>query len=153
MLPSHRSRVLPFGSWYSCCDGFCRIVSSLIDSDREGFSSSTKGQWAGPPEYVIYAYRWAAGEQFAIQDEFMQKILGRATSGVLSYLRDCVGTHITFSGSGRLCPLYLKLSDMLRKLQDWRSRSRKTSEAEHEGLGAVYDRRKWMESYYGKHSS
>jgi hypothetical protein len=81
----------------------------------------------------------------------MQNILGHAISRVLSYLRDCVGTHITFSGSARLCPLYLKLSKMLRELQDWRSRSRKTSEAEHEGLGAVYNKRKWMESYYGKH--
>jgi hypothetical protein len=81
----------------------------------------------------------------------MLKILGRATSGVLSYLRDCVGTHITFSGSARFCPLYLKLSNMLGELQDWRSRSRKTSAPiEHEGLGAVYDKRKWMESYYGK---
>jgi hypothetical protein len=57
----------------------------------------------------------------------MRKISGRAMSG-----------------------LYHKLPKIWEVLQDWRSRSRKTSDPI-EGLGAVYDKRKWLESYYGKH--
>ncbi|SEK88439.1 hypothetical protein SAMN05216387_103291 [Nitrosovibrio tenuis] len=80
----------------------------------------------------------------------MRKIVGRATAGALSFLNDCIGTFISFSGSPRLCPLYLKLSKALAELQDWTSRSRKTSAPmEHEGLGVAYDKRKWMENYYG----
>jgi hypothetical protein len=80
----------------------------------------------------------------------MRKIVGRATAGAFSFLNDCIGTFISFSGSARLCPLYLQLSKALGKLQDWTSRSRKTSAPiEHEGLGVTYDKRKWMKNYYG----
>jgi len=82
----------------------------------------------------------------------VDKILGRAASGVLSYLSNYIGTFIRFSGSAWLCPLYLKLSKMSGELQDWRSQSRKTgAPIEQEGLGAVYDKRKWMENYYENH--
>ena len=82
----------------------------------------------------------------------MHKTLERTITGVLSYLSDCIGTLISFSGSARLSPLYLKLAKISVELQNWRNRSRKTSAAvsEHEGLGAVYDKRKWVENYYGK---
>jgi len=80
----------------------------------------------------------------------MRTLVGRATVGALSFLSDCIGTYISFSGSARLCPLYLKLSKALGELQDWTSRSGKTSAPiEHEGLGVTYDKRKWMENYYG----
>jgi len=80
----------------------------------------------------------------------MRKRVERTTAGALSFLSDCIGTYISFSGSARLCPLYLKLSKALGELQDWSSRSRKTSALiEHEGLGVTYDKRKWMENYYG----
>ena len=73
----------------------------------------------------------------------MRKIIGRATSRTFLYLRDCVGTFISFSGSARLCPLYLKLSQASHlRIAD--------ASPEQEGLGATYDKRKWNESYYGK---
>jgi hypothetical protein len=53
-----------------------------------------------------------------------------------------LGRHVT---SG----LYFKLSKMLEELQDWRSRKKSDPV---EGLGAVYDSRKWMKNYYGKHT-
>lgn len=73
----------------------------------------------------------------------MRKIIGRATSWALLYLTDCVGTFISFSGSARLCPLHLKL------LQANRLRVEDAS-PEQEGLGAIYSKRKWYESYYEK---
>ena len=73
----------------------------------------------------------------------MRKIIGRATSWAFLYLSDCVGTFISFSGSARLCPLYLKLSQPSHlRVAD--------ASPELEGLGAIYDKRKWNESYYGK---
>lgn len=81
----------------------------------------------------------------------MHKTLERTITGVLSYLSDCIGTLISFTGSARLSPLYLKLAKISVELQNWRNQSRKTSApVEHEGLGAVYDKREWVESYYGK---
>lgn len=73
----------------------------------------------------------------------MRKIIGRATSWAFLHLRDCVGTFISFSGSARLCPLYLKLSQASHLLIA-------DASPEQEGLGATYDQRKWYESYYGK---
>ena len=68
----------------------------------------------------------------------MHKTLERTITGVLSYLSDCIGTLISFSGSARLSPLYLKLAKISMELQNWRNQSRKTSApVEHEGLGAV----------------
>ncbi len=40
----------------------------------------------------------------------MRDILRCWTSLGFSYLSDCVGTFISFTGSPRLCPLYLELS-------------------------------------------
>jgi hypothetical protein len=81
----------------------------------------------------------------------MHKILERTITGVLSSLRDWIGTFISFSGSARVSPLYLKLAKISVESQDWRNQSRKTrAPVEHEGLGAAYDKRKWVESYYGK---
>lgn len=73
----------------------------------------------------------------------MRKIIGRATTATLSYLTDCVGILISFTGSARLCLLYLKLSqvDCLR-IAD--------ASPEQEGLGATYNKCKWYESYYEK---
>jgi hypothetical protein len=73
----------------------------------------------------------------------MRKIIERATSWAFLYLRECVGTFISFSGSPRLCPFYLKLSQ---------ARHLRIADAspQQEGLGATYDKRKWNESYYGK---
>ncbi len=83
----------------------------------------------------------------------MREIVGRATSGALSFLSDRIGTFISFSGSARLCPLYLKLSQTLGKIQNWTSRSHTASVfVEHEGLGSTYDKRKWIKNYYGDRS-
>ena len=69
----------------------------------------------------------------------MRKIIGRATSSTLLYLRDCAGTFI--SSSARL--LYLKLSQANRlRVAD--------ASPEQEGLGAIYNKRQWYESYYEK---
>ena len=80
----------------------------------------------------------------------MRKNIGRAISRVLLYLIDCVGTFINFGGSERLCPLYFNLSQAVRKIQDWTNRNPQDDAMNQEGLGAVYDRRKWRENYYGK---
>ena len=80
----------------------------------------------------------------------MRKNIGRAISRVLLYLIDCVGTFISFSGWARLCPLYFNLPQALRKIQDWTNRNPQDDAMEQEDLGAVYDRRKWRENYYGK---
>ena len=73
----------------------------------------------------------------------MRKFTERATSWTFLYLRECVGTFISFSASARLCPLYLKLSQASHlRIAD--------ASPEQEGLGATYDKRKWNESYYGK---
>ena len=73
----------------------------------------------------------------------MRKIIRRATSWAFLYFRNHVRTFISFSGSARLCPLYLKLSQASHlRIAD--------AYPEQEGLGATYDKRKWNESYYGK---
>lgn len=74
----------------------------------------------------------------------MLKIIGRETSWAWLYLSDCVGTFISFSGSARLCPLYLKLSANRLRVAD--------ASPEQEGLGATYNKRQWYESYYEKPS-
>ncbi len=80
----------------------------------------------------------------------MRKIVGLAASLALSFFSRCIGTYISFSGSARLIPLYLKWCQASRKIQDWTSQSRiRTAPVEHEGLGGIYDKRKWMQSYYG----
>ena len=73
----------------------------------------------------------------------MRKIIGCATSWTFLHLMECVRTFISFSGSTRLCPLYLKLSKATHVLIA-------DASSEQEGLGATYDKRKWNESYYGK---
>ncbi|MDN5752794.1 MAG: hypothetical protein L0H15_05865, partial [Nitrosospira sp.] len=80
----------------------------------------------------------------------------RALSGTLFCA--CL-THgsvfIRFIGSGRrskrLHPLYYKWFQASQVMREWgKGVLRRNVSCEDEGLGAAYDKRKWMEVYYGK---
>ncbi len=80
----------------------------------------------------------------------MHKTIGRALSGTLFYL--CHGgVFIKLIGSERLRPLCYKLFQA-SLVVGGRSKGarRPNASSEDEGLGAAYDKRKWMEVYYGK---
>ncbi len=79
----------------------------------------------------------------------MRKFIVCSDSRVFFYLPDCMGVLTGFIGSARLRPLYFKLSRALREMRDWIRHLRiPGASVQHEGLGAVYDKRKWMENYY-----
>jgi hypothetical protein len=79
----------------------------------------------------------------------MRKFMLCSDSRVRFYLHECKGILTAFTGSARLRPLYFKLSRALREMRGWIRHLRTPgASVQHEGLGAVYDKRKWMENYY-----
>ncbi|MDQ3186393.1 MAG: hypothetical protein M3Q16_08095 [Pseudomonadota bacterium] len=85
----------------------------------------------------------------------MQKIIGGALSGTLFYLRNHIGAAISLAGLRRRAErfhlLYCKLVRVSQGLGKWsKDALRRNPLNEDEGLGAVYDKRKWMEAYYDK---
>lgn len=74
----------------------------------------------------------------------MPKIIQRTLSGTLSVLRNHRDALISLAESarswGRVHPSYQKLSP---------ASARDAASSEGEGLGAAYDKRKWVEAYYG----
>jgi hypothetical protein len=88
-------------------------------------------------------------------EEIMRKMIGRTLSGIPLFLSNGGRALISLIGSGRLAeglrPLYFPLR-MVLQLSRNRDKDirRSTASSENEGLGAAYDKREWMEAYYGK---
>ena len=85
----------------------------------------------------------------------MRKMIGRTLPGILLFLNNRGHALIRFIGSGRraerLRPLYFRLCMASQLLQKWEKDIRRhTASSENEGLGAAYDKREWVEAYYGK---
>lgn len=85
----------------------------------------------------------------------MDKMIGRILSGILLFLNNRGRAPISLMGSGREAeprrPWYFQLRMALRLSRECNKDIRRpTASSENEGLGAPYDRRKWMEAYYGK---
>jgi hypothetical protein len=85
----------------------------------------------------------------------MVKMIGRILSGMLLFLNNRGHALITLTGSRRQGErprqLYFQLPTLLQRLREWDKHIRRlTASSENEGLGAAYDKRKWMEAYYGK---
>jgi hypothetical protein len=79
----------------------------------------------------------------------MRKLIACSGSPVRFYLHGCMGIITGFNGSTRLRPLYFKLSRAFPEMRGWIRHLRPSgASVQHEGLGAVYDKRKWMENYY-----
>lgn len=78
----------------------------------------------------------------------MSKFIWRATSQVFVYLHHFMGSFRGHTGRERFRPFYFRLPPVLQEMRDWTTFPKPGSSSQHEGLGAVYDKRKWMENYY-----
>ncbi|KIO47934.1 hypothetical protein [Nitrosospira sp. NpAV] len=84
----------------------------------------------------------------------MHRIIGRVLlKDTLFYLSNRTGIIIGLFGRIWFRPLCYKLYRVVQGVREWcdgiRQRQRQAS-GEAEGLGSIYDKRKWMEAYYGK---
>ncbi|SCY03761.1 hypothetical protein SAMN05216420_10282 [Nitrosospira sp. Nl5] len=82
-------------------------------------------------------------------------MIGKILSRMLLFLNNRGHALITLTGSRcqaeLLRQLYFQLRTVLQRLREWDKHIRRpTASSENEGLGAAYDKRKWMEAYYGK---
>lgn len=82
----------------------------------------------------------------------MRRIIGRVLQkDTLLYLSNRTGIIISLFGRITFRPLYCKRYRVVQGVREWRDGIRRRhASSEAEGLGSTYDKRKWMEAYYGK---
>lgn len=81
----------------------------------------------------------------------MRGIIGKVLANTLFYLSDLVCAIIRLTSQKWIYPLYKKLSQASQRLRNGTQRNwQRHALNEDEGLGAVYDKSKWMKAYYKK---
>ena len=81
----------------------------------------------------------------------MRVIIGKVLANTLFYLNDLVCAIIRLARLKWIYPLYKKLSQASQTLRNGTQRNwQRHALNEDEGLGAAYDKGKWMRAYYEK---